>query len=44
MKKIDMPIFSQIEKLLKEYNISASAHHSGKLNGTDSQGLNHLAK
>jgi len=43
-KKIDMPLFSQIENLLKEYNISAAAYHSGKLNGVDCHELIQLAK
>ena len=38
-KKIDLPIFSQIENILKEYNISSAAYHGGKLNGVDCREL-----
>jgi hypothetical protein len=38
-KKIDLPIFSRIENIFKEYNISTAAYHGGKLNGEDCQNL-----
>jgi len=32
---IDIPIFSHVENILKDHNISAAAYHGGKLNGID---------
>ena len=43
-KKTDMPIFSHIENILKEFNISAAAYHGGKLNGVDCREFIRLAK
>jgi len=43
-KKMDMPIYSHVENILKEYNISAAAYHGGKLNGVDCCEFIRLAK
>jgi len=43
-KKMDMPIYSHVENILKEYNISAAAYHGGKLNGVDCREFIRLAK
>jgi hypothetical protein len=40
----DMPIFSHIENMFNEYNISTVAYYNGKLNGVNCQELNCLAK
>jgi len=42
--KIDFPIFSKVENILKEYNISAALYHGGKLNMVDCHELIRLAK
>jgi len=41
---IDIPIFSHVENILKDHNISAAAYHGGKLNGIDCCELIWLAK
>jgi len=43
-KKVDLPIFSHVENILKEHNISSAAYHGGKLNGVDCRELIRLAK
>jgi hypothetical protein len=43
-KKMDMPIYSHVENILKDYNISAAAYHGGKLNGVDCREFIRLAK
>lgn len=39
-----MPVFSDDENILLEYGITASAYHSGKLNGDDYCELLNLGK
>jgi hypothetical protein len=43
-KKIDLPVTTEIENILLQYNISAAAYHGGKLNGVDCQELICLSK
>jgi hypothetical protein len=39
-----MPVFSDIENILREYGITAAAYHGGKLNGVDCHELLSLEK
>ena len=43
-RKLEMPVFSDIENILLEYGITAAAYHGGKLNGVDCRELLTLAK
>jgi hypothetical protein len=43
-RKVEMPVFSDIENILLEYGITAAAYHGGKLNGIDCRELLTLAK
>jgi hypothetical protein len=43
-KKNDLPVTTEIENILLQYNISAAAYHGGKLNGVDCQELICLSK
>jgi hypothetical protein len=43
-RKVEMPVFSDIENILLEYGITAAACHGGKLNGVDCHELLTLAK